>query len=121
MLDIVDVAFLLVGAGLGVGLYRLIVVRWLRPRRRRLNRAYQLADAQERHERRRIASGPMFARAAQHLTRITERAELVLSLMEAGRYDDAEAEIKMLLRHCAELSEHMKPKRRRDDPETWNL
>ena len=115
------IALLLLGAALGVGLYQLLVTRWIRPWRRRGERAYQLADAQLRHERRRIASGPMFARAAQHVARIAQRAAAALALMEARRYEDAQGELRALLRHCEELADHMKPKQRRDDPDTWRL
>jgi hypothetical protein len=115
------IASLILGAALGVGLYQLLAVRWLMPKWRRGERAYQLADAQLRHERRRIASGPMFARAGQHLERITERAAHVLYLVENDRKSEALAALRDLQRHCQELADYMKPRKRRDDPEAWRL
>ena len=117
---------LVFGAVLLIGGLLAVVLLWIidriqRPARQRAETAWQLALAQQRHERRRIASGPMFARAGQHLERITERAAHALYLVEHDRKPEAVAALRDLQRHCQELTEYMKPRKRRTDPGPWRL
>jgi hypothetical protein len=110
---------LLGGVVTAVGLW--LIERWHRARRQRADTAWQLAAAQQRHERRRALAGPLFPRATQHVERIAERAERVLRELERAEWTDrirqeaCVADLQALLRHCQELGRVMQP-RRHDDP-----
>lgn len=112
----------LVFGGIVIGgvVYHVIVMRRMQPVWRRTQIARELAAAQMKHERRRIASGPEFPRAAMHVARIAERGEQVLRAIEAAPWNGPSKtacieEMNDLLRHCRELASAMQPKRRRTD------
>lgn len=108
----------------GLG-YHLVELRRLRPARRREAIARQLAAAQAQHERHRIAAGPLFPRALAHLTRIVERAQAALRMIEASTWahpadkDECIRAMLEVIRHCEELADAMRPPRRRGQQFWW--